>query len=113
MKILVKIVGICLILFGIQTLGQNIFFTTNVYPYFWKGLAADVSVISLMIGTIMLVTLPKDLKNLGWTPVMIGIVAVFISSRAILSPTSLWQFFISFMAFTIGYQMATKGRLPL
>ena len=88
-------------------------FTTNVSPYWWRGIAADASVLALMAGVLMLVFLPGDAKNLGWIPVTVGIVLVFLSSRAILNPVSLWQFFLSFALIAGGYRMLTSGRLPL
>jgi uncharacterized membrane protein YqhA len=52
------------------------------------------------------------MKNLGLIAVSVGIIAVFISSRAILSPTSLWQFFLSLICIASGYKMFTTGYLP-
>jgi hypothetical protein len=52
------------------------------------------------------------MKDLGWTAVAVGIMAIFISSRAILNPTSLWQFFLSLICIASGYKMLTTGYLP-
>ncbi|MEM6612998.1 MAG: hypothetical protein AAF652_12235 [Cyanobacteria bacterium P01_C01_bin.72] len=43
--------------------------------------------------------------------IAIGIMAIFFSSRAILQPTSLWQFMISLVSFIGGYQLFTRGKL--
>jgi hypothetical protein len=80
MGFLLRIVGFGLLILGIYLVGENIFFTTNVYPY--------------------------------WTAVAVGIMAIFISSRAILNPTSLWQFFLSLICIASGYKMLTTGYLP-
>ncbi|AIE75419.1 hypothetical protein D082_28910 [Synechocystis sp. PCC 6714] len=96
---------------GIYFLGNNIIFTTNVYPYFWRGIAADGSILALIAGVMMLVFLPAREKSWGWIPIIIGIVLVFLSSRAILNPTSLWQFLLSFASMAVGYKLVTKGRL--
>jgi hypothetical protein len=61
----------------------------------------------------MLIFLPRSAKNLGWILVTTAIVLVFLSSRAILNPTSLWQFFLSFALIAGGYKTLTTGRLPL
>jgi hypothetical protein len=113
MGFLLRVMGFGLVIWGIYFLGRDIVFTTNVYPYWWRGIAADASVLALMGGVLMLVFLPREAKNLGWIPVTVGIVLVFLSSRAILNPTSLWQFFVSFASIAGGYQLLTTGRLPL
>ena len=95
MRFLMRIAGFGLLILGIYLVGKNIFFTTNVYPYWWRGIAADISVLALTLGVLMLVFFSESMKNLGWIAISVGIMAVFISSRAILSPTSLWQFFLS------------------
>ncbi|MGK7952100.1 MAG: hypothetical protein AB4368_25775 [Xenococcaceae cyanobacterium] len=38
---------------------------------------------------------------------------IFFSSRAILNPTSLWQFCLSLASFVGGYQLFTTGRLNI
>jgi hypothetical protein len=113
MKFLLRMLGFGCLIWGIYFLGQNIVFTTNAYPYWWRSIAADASVIALMVGVMMLVFLPRGEKNLGWISVTVGIVLVFLSSRAILNPTSLWHFLLSFTLITCGYQLLTTGRLPL
>jgi len=112
MRFLVQLLGFALILLGVYFLGRNIIFTTNAYPYFWRGLSADLSIFCLVLGVLWLVIVPVGAKNLGWIFVIAGIVFVFGSSRAILNPTSLWQFFISFAAMTLGYRMLATGRSP-
>lgn len=95
MRLLVQLIGLGLMLFGIYFLGKNIFFTTNVSPYFWRGLAADASIFLLCAGICLLVFMPLGfMKQLGWIFVTGGIVCIFVSSRAILNPTSLWQFLL-------------------
>jgi hypothetical protein len=59
----------------------------------------------------MFFVLPGQLKYLGAGLIGLGIVLVFASSRAILSPTSLWQFFVSTVAFIAGFQLITTGRV--
>lgn len=100
-------------MFSIYLLGHNILFTTNVSPYWWRGVAADASVFFLAIGVLSLVFLPNEFKEIGWISMAIGILSVFISSRAILNPTSLWEFFLAFMVMAIGYKLFSTGRVPL
>ncbi|MGC1308009.1 MAG: hypothetical protein WA885_12335 [Phormidesmis sp.] len=87
MRTLIKLIGFGLLMFSIYLLGHNIFFTTNVSPYWWRGIAADASVICLAIGVLCLVFLPDEFKEIGWVATAIGIIAIFVSSRAILNPT--------------------------
>lgn len=113
MRFILKLIGLVLLLAGIYFLGQNIYFTTNVYPYWWRGIAADASILFLTSGIFMLFVLPRQGKALGWVALAIGILLVFFSSRAILNPTSLWQFCLSLACFTGGYQLLTTGRLSI
>jgi hypothetical protein len=111
MALIARLIGIILIGTGIYFLGNNIIFTTNVYPYFWRGIAADGSILALIAGVMMLVFLPAREKSWGWIPIIIGVVLVFFSSRAILNPTSLWQFLVSFASMAVGYKLVAQGRL--
>ncbi|WP_242043083.1 hypothetical protein ACOWPH_16525 [Anabaena sp. PCC 7938] len=113
MGFLLRIFGFGLLILGIYLVGQNIIFTTNVYPYWWRGIAADTSILALTIGVMILIFFPRGMKELGWIPVVLGIILVFMSSRAILNPMSLWQFFLSLMLMLGGYKMFITGRLPV
>ena len=64
-------------------------------------------------GSIAVFVLPRGNKSLAGIAIAIGIVAVFVSSKAILQPTSLWQFVLSLACFMGGYQLFTTGRLDL
>ena len=112
MRVLLKAIGFGLLIWGIYVLGQDIIFTTQSYSNWWSSIAADGSVLALMAGVLLLVFLPKRDKHLGWILVTVGIVLVFLSSRAILNPVSLWQFFLSFALIAGGYKTMTTGRLP-
>ena len=52
MGFLLRIVGFGLLILGIYLVGENIFFTTNVYPYWWRGISADISVLALTSGVL-------------------------------------------------------------
>jgi hypothetical protein len=54
MRFLFKLLGLILLLAGVYFLGQNIYFSTNVYPYWWRGIAADGSILFLTSGILML-----------------------------------------------------------
>ncbi|MEO0407504.1 MAG: DUF4058 family protein [Cyanobacteria bacterium P01_A01_bin.135] len=112
MRFLVQLLGFALMLLGVYFLGRNIIFTTNASPYFWRGLAADLSVLCLVLGVVWLLIMPIGARHLGWVFIIAGIVFVFGSSRAILNPTSLWQFFVAFAAMSSGYKMLATGRSP-
>ena len=113
MSLFTRLLGLALLLLGVYLLGQNIYFTTNASPYWWRGIAADGSILALTTGIIMLFSLPNSDKKLGWIVVAIGILLVFYSSKAILNPTTLWQFFLSTACFVGGYQLFTSGRLNI
>jgi hypothetical protein len=113
MQLLSRLLGLGLFLLGIYFLGKNIYFTNDIYPYWWRGVTADASILFLTMGVLMFFLLPQGNKEFAWIAIAIGIIAVFLSSRAILQPTSLWQFVISLASFTGGYQLFTTGRLNL
>ena len=110
MRAITKIIGFCLLMFSIYLLGHNIFFTTNVSPYWWRGISADASVLFLSAGVLSLVFLPREFKEIGWISTAVGILLIFVSSRAILNPTSLWEFFLAFMVVAVGYKLFSTGR---
>ena len=112
MRLFIQLIGLVLMLLGIYFLGKNIFFTTNVSPYFWRGFAADASFFLLCAGICLLAFMPLGaMKQLGWILIGAGILCIFISSRAILNPTSLWQFFVATSAMAFGYRFFATGRL--
>ena len=113
MRLFARLLGLGLLLLGVYFLGQNIYFTNNIYPYWWRGVAADTSILFLTAGVLMFFVLPRGIKSWAAIAIAIGIVAVFFSSKAILQPTSLWQFVLSLASFTGGYQLFTTGRLNL
>jgi hypothetical protein len=110
---LARLIGLGLLLLGIYFLGQNIYFTTNYYPYWWRGIAADSSILFLTAGVLLFFVLPPRDKMLASLSFSVGIILVFASSRAILNPTSLWQFVLSLASFYAGFELFTKGRLRL
>lgn len=59
----------------------------------------------------MVIFLRSDAKVMGWIAIGFGIICVFVSSRAILNPTSLWQLFLALGAMGFGYKMMTTRRL--
>lgn len=107
MKFLFQLLGIGLMLLGVYLLGKNIVFTTNVSPYWWRGIAANVSVLALTSGIVGLFMLPRTEKFWGWILIVFGIIFVFLSSRAVFNPTSLWQFFVSIFAMVGGFKLLT------
>lgn len=112
MRFVARLSGFCLLIFSVYLLGRNIFFTTNPYPYWWRGIAADASILLLTGGILGLFFLPRGTRDLGWISIGIGTVLVFFSSRAVLNPTSLWEFFLSFAVMAVGYRLLSTGRLP-
>jgi hypothetical protein len=113
MRLIIKLIGLALIIGGVYLLGENIYFVTNSYPYWWRGVAADGSILFLTFGVLLFFTMPKDGKFLAAGAIAIGIILVFISSRAVLKPTTLWHFVGSLACFIGGYQLMTTGRINL
>ena len=113
MKLIVRLIGLGLLLVGTYFLGKNIYFSTNPYPYWWRGVAADGSILSLTIGVLLFFILPRSNKDLSILAIAIGILLIFASSKATLKPTSLWQFVISLASFIGGYQLFVNGRLNI
>lgn len=107
MKFLFQLIGIGLMLLSVYLLGRNIIFTTNTSPYWWRGISADLSVFCLTGGVAGLFVLPKTMKVWGWVLIAFGIIFVFFSSRAVLNPTSLWQFFLSIVCMGGGFTLLT------
>ena len=107
MKFLYQLLGMGLILLGVYFLGRNIVFTTNPYPYFWRGISADLSILSLTIGIAGVFILPSSAKSFGWSLIGLGILFVFLSSVAILAPTSLWYFVLSLGSMMAGMKLIT------
>lgn len=113
MGLIIRLIGLALLLLGVYFLGQNIYFSTNPYPYWWRGIAADGSILFLTTGVLMFFALPSRDKFLSGVAIAVGILLIFASSRAILNPTSLWQFVLSLASFVGGYQLFTTGRLNI
>jgi hypothetical protein len=108
-----KLIGLGLLSIGFYFMGQNIYLTTNAHPYWWRGIAADASVFFLTGGVASLFFLPRRDKALGWILMGIGALLIFFGSRAVLNPTSLWQFCLSLGCFVGGYQLFSTGRLNI
>ncbi|MDX2212425.1 MAG: hypothetical protein SFY66_03970 [Oculatellaceae cyanobacterium bins.114] len=53
----------------------------------------------------------RSFKETGWLLVGTGIVLVFLSGGVILRPTSLWTFFLAFVAMMAGFKLITTGRV--
>ncbi|MBE9125519.1 MULTISPECIES: hypothetical protein [unclassified Coleofasciculus] len=110
MRLLIKLVGLALVFAGIYFLGQNIFFTTQISPYWWRDISATGSVLAILAGLVSLLFFRRETGGFGWILVILGIVLVFISGSVILKPTSLWYFFLSFASVFAGLQLIRTGR---
>ena len=108
-----RTVGLGLVILGIYLLSQNIIFTNSYYSGWFRGLAADVSVLSLTVGVTSLFLLGAKQKWIGWWLIGFGIFCVFFSGHVILRPTTAWQFIISVVSFSAGYQLFTKGDIDI
>ncbi|MEI6426829.1 MAG: hypothetical protein WCO45_00365 [Pseudanabaena sp. ELA607] len=112
MKTLIQLLGVGLMVYGIYFLGQNIFFTTRVPYYYWySGIAATGSAISMLLGMMTVAFAGNELKTIGWFLIGLGVALIFISGRIVLQPTSLWEFFLGFVCIIGGYKMFTLKRI--
>ncbi len=111
MKTLMQLLGVGLMIYGIYFLGQNIFFTTRVGYYWYSGIAATGSAVSMLLGMMTLAFAGHELKTIGWFLIGLGVALIFISGRIVLAPTSLWDFFLGFICIIGGYKMFTLKRL--
>ncbi len=108
MKNLTKLLGFALMIIGLYYLGKDIMFTTRYSHGFFGGIAALSTVLTLIGGALMLLYAPKEMKNIGWATVAVGVVLVFAGSRAVLNLVSLWQFFVAFLCMSGGYKLITN-----
>ncbi|MDF5718321.1 MAG: hypothetical protein PUP93_31760 [Rhizonema sp. NSF051] len=106
-----KLLGIGLLVLGVYLLGQNIIFVTHASPYIWRDIPAGGSVLAIMGGVISLLFFQRITGNLGWILLGIGAVLVFLSGGIILKGTSLWEFFVAFVALAGGFQLITSGSI--
>lgn len=110
MRLLLKLIGLILLLIGLYFLGQNIIFTTQVSPYWWRDISSAGSVIAVVSGAIALIFF-RGARSLGWVLVLLGVLLAFVSGGIILRPTSLWTFFLAVLSFVAGLQLITTGRI--
>lgn len=111
MNLLLKVIGIALMIYGVYLLGQNIEFTTNINPYWWRGIRAKGSVLLLTGGVLMLFFVPGEGKYFGIAAIALGVILVFFSSNVILKPTTLWRFLGSLFCLIGGYKLVITGRV--
>jgi hypothetical protein len=111
MRILLSIAGLALVFLGIYFLGQNILFTTQVSPIWWRDLSAAGSVLCIVGGLIALIFFQNQTNEWGWVLVTLGILLVFVGGRVILKPTSLWYLFLSFSSLFLGLRLIRVGRI--
>ncbi len=115
MKALAKLLGLCLMLFGIYYLGQNVVFDMPgryyAYRYAFRLVSAKTSVLLLAAGVMGLVFLPNRSKGWAWGAVIGAIVLVFASGSIWLQPTNLWQFLVALLAMVSGYRLMLTGKV--
>lgn len=109
MRFLQQLLGLALLLWGLYLLGNNIIFGTGPHPYWWRGIAADLSVGSLTAGILGLFTLPRSLHSYAWGLIFFGVIFVVASGYAYLRPTSLWQFFLWTAMMVGGWKLLTEA----
>ncbi|MDY7022351.1 MAG: hypothetical protein SWJ54_13505 [Cyanobacteriota bacterium] len=111
MRIIISLIGLALVLLGIYFLGQNIVFTTRILRYWWQDISAASSVILLILGIVSLIFFPREIGSWGWVFMIAGVALVFVNSRVLLRPTSLWSFVLGFLSMTAGFKLIRTGRI--
>jgi hypothetical protein len=111
MRLLLLLLGVLSMLLGIYILWQNLFSTTNIEPYWWRGIAADFAILLLTLGLVKLLLLPtKRLGYIGWLLVLVGLICAWVSDFAILTTTTLTEFFAALVALLVGYRLFALSR---
>jgi hypothetical protein len=111
MRVLLLLLGLLSMLLGLYVLWQNIISTTNIKPYWWQGIAADFSILLLTLGLVKLLLLPtKRLGYLGWVLIVAGLWCAWVSRFAILTATTLTEFFTALVALLVGYRLLAISR---
>jgi hypothetical protein len=108
-----KIIGMALFCWGFWFLGQNIFFT-NRYSFFsFKTIEAAGSVISIVLGTLMLFNGGRNLRMPALVLIAAGIVLVLVSGFIVITPTSMAEVFLGFIAMALGIRLASGGDIDI
>lgn len=111
MRLLLLFLGLLCMGLGLYVLWQNLFATTNVTPYWWRGIAADLSIVLLTLGLVKLLLLPtKRLGYLGWLLVLAGLLCAWASDFVIFTVTTLTEFGVAVVALLVGYRLFAIGR---
>ncbi len=105
MRFLTGLLGIAFVLVGLYFLGQNIIFTTQTSPYWWRDISAAGTVLSVTAGMTCLLFLGRDGQSLGWGLIGLAIVLAIASGGLIVRPTSLWTFFVAMISFGMGLKL--------
>jgi hypothetical protein len=108
-KFISKLIGLALIIGGIYFLGQNI--TIHTAGPWWAQLSAKVAVFAVTGGVMAVIFLGKELRNIGFIAIGVGIVLVFASSRISVSSTSLWHYFLGISALVGGGKLLSGGKI--
>jgi hypothetical protein len=113
MNIIPRIIGFALMILSLYFLGQNITFTSRIGLYWWVDISAAASVLSLMAGVLCILFGGRNFSQLGWILVGFAIILVFLCSKVILQPTSLWNFFLAMLSMLTGWNLMRTGRIGL
>lgn len=114
MKALLHVLGLLSLGLGLYWLGQTLWATTAVTPYFWRGLWTGLSVLLLALGLLKLLLLPIGrIGYLGWFTGGLGVLFVVLSDRALLTPGLLLPFLMAIAAVVIGYRLMAIAHLSI
>lgn len=112
MRHLQRLIGIAFTILGICFLAKNILITTNPEPYWWRGFMADGSILLLALGILMLVLIPfSSLRQIGSIFFVVGVLCVFNSRYAVLTPLGVGELISGVLAIATGYLFYISGRL--
>ncbi|HEY9761022.1 MAG TPA: hypothetical protein V6D07_00780 [Trichocoleus sp.] len=112
MRYLQRLTGIALTTLGLYFLAKNILVTTNPQPYWWRGFMADSSILLLALGLLMLVLIPfSALRQIGSIFFVVGVLCVFNSRYAILTPLGIGELISAILAIASGYLFYISGKL--
>lgn len=104
-----RLLGLILFALGIVLVGKDIMFTTATL-YGWQRIPAAGSVIALLSGLWIVMTVERRNRFIGWTLIGLGVAMVFLSSGIIMRPVNLVTFLAAFSLLFAGYKLMSQRR---
>jgi hypothetical protein len=105
-----KIAGVILIILGIYFLIQNIMLAKNITDN-TAYIAAVASTFTIMLAITCLLFFTNQVGSFGLTLLTTGAIMVFLSDGFLLQPSTMYNFFVAFVAFVTGFQLIRPSKI--